>query len=47
MFFVPLVLMIALATVTHIPGTVAWTCGWSMAFSLIVALIGRTGPRPG
>ena len=40
MFLIPLLIMVAFALVTDVPGPLLFFGGWSMAFSLIVGAIG-------
>ena len=40
MFLIPLLIMVAFALVTDVPGLMLYIGGWSMAFSLIVGAIG-------
>ena len=40
MFLIPMLIMVAFALVTNVPGPLLFFGGWSMAFSLIVGAIG-------
>ena len=40
MFLIPLLIMVAFALVTDVPGPLLFFGGWNMAFSLIVGAIG-------